>query len=47
MQRGVPIWEGAGFLAMTPELLQDTYGTITRLHAGLGICQKGRYVSVA
>ncbi|PSO14024.1 hypothetical protein C7G42_33175 [Bradyrhizobium sp. MOS003] len=32
---------------MTPELLQDTYGTITRLHTGRGICQKGRYVSVA
>ena len=49
MQRGVPIWEGAGFLAMTPELLQDTYGTITRLHAGRGNShrQKGRYVSVA
>ena len=29
MQRGVPIWEAAGFLAMSPEVLQDTYGTIT------------------
>jgi hypothetical protein len=24
--RGVPIWEAAGFLAMSPEMLQDTYG---------------------
>jgi integrase len=26
MQRGVPIWEVAGFLGMSPEVLQDTYG---------------------
>jgi hypothetical protein len=26
MQRGVPIWEAAGFLSMSPEVLQDTYG---------------------
>jgi hypothetical protein len=26
MQRGVPIWEAAGFLGMSPEVLQDTYG---------------------
>ncbi|WP_339037975.1 hypothetical protein WHZ78_08910 [Bradyrhizobium symbiodeficiens] len=29
MQRGVPIWEAAGFLGMFPEVVQDTYGTIT------------------
>ncbi len=50
MQRGVPIWEAAGFLAMSPEVLQDTYS----LHhpdylqgAASAIGQKGRYVSVA
>src|SRR5258705_2355081 len=26
MQRGVPIWEAAGFLGMSPEVLQETYG---------------------
>jgi hypothetical protein len=26
MQRGVPIWEAAGFLGISPEVLQDTYG---------------------
>jgi integrase len=26
MQRGVSIWEPAGFLGMSPEVLQDTYG---------------------
>ncbi|WP_371814986.1 tyrosine-type recombinase/integrase [Bradyrhizobium sp. CCBAU 51753] len=26
MQHGVPIWEAAGFLGMSPEVLQDTYG---------------------
>ncbi|WP_334538387.1 hypothetical protein [Bradyrhizobium sp. AZCC 2230] len=26
MQRGVPTWEAAGFLGMSPEVLQDTYG---------------------
>ena len=26
MQRGVPIWEAAGFLGMSSEVLQDTYG---------------------
>ncbi|HEY3794350.1 MAG TPA: hypothetical protein VGM09_21200 [Bradyrhizobium sp.] len=25
MLRGVPIWEAAGFLGMSPEVLQDTY----------------------
>ena len=29
MQRGVPVWEATGFLGMSPEVLQDTYGTIT------------------
>jgi integrase len=26
MQRGVPIWEAAGVLGMSPEVLQNTYG---------------------
>jgi integrase len=26
MQRGAPIWEAAGFLGVSPEVLQDTYG---------------------
>jgi len=26
MQRGVPIWEAAGYLGMSPKVLQDTYG---------------------
>ena len=26
MQRGVPMWEAAGFLGMSAEILQDTYG---------------------
>jgi site-specific recombinase XerD len=26
MQRGVPIWEAAGFLGMSPEVLQQIYG---------------------
>jgi len=50
MQRGVPIWEAAGFLGMSPEVLQDTYGHHhpDHLHgAALAIGQKGRYVSVA
>jgi hypothetical protein len=38
MQRGVPIWEAAGFLGMSPEVLQDG--------AAAAIGQKGRYVSV-
>ena len=50
MQRGVPIWEAAGFLGMSPEVLQDTYG---HHHpdflqgAATAIGQKDRYVSVA
>jgi integrase len=50
MQRGVPIWEAAGFLGMSPEVLQDTYG---HHHpdflkgAATAIGQKIRYVSVA
>jgi hypothetical protein len=50
MQRGVPIWEAAGFLGMSPEVLQDTYGHHhpDHLHgAALAIDQKGRYVSAA
>jgi integrase len=50
MQRGVPIWEAAAFLGMSPEVLQDTYGH--RHHhpdflqgAAVAIGQKGRYVS--
>jgi integrase len=48
MQRGVPIWEAAGFLGMSPEVLQDTYGHHhpDHLHgAALAIGQKGRYLS--
>jgi hypothetical protein len=50
MQRGVPIWETAGFLGMSPELLQDTYAHHHPDHlqgAAAAIGQKGRYVSVA
>ena len=49
MQRGMPIWEAAGFLGMSPEVLQDTYGHhhSDQLHgAAAAIGQKGRYVSV-
>lgn len=49
MQRGVPIWQAAGFLGMSPEILQNIY----RHHhpdylqgAAAAISQKGRYVSV-
>jgi hypothetical protein len=38
MQRGVPIWEAAGFLGMSPEVLQEVYGH--------HLAQKGRFVSV-
>ena len=49
MQRGVPIWEAAGFLGMSPEVLQDTYGHhhpdyLQGATAAIG--QKGPYVSV-
>ena len=50
MQRGVPIREAAGFLGMSPEVLQDTYGRHDPDHlhgAAAAIGQKGRYVSVA
>ena len=50
MQRGVPIWEAAGFLGMSPEVLQDIYGHHhpDHLHgAAAAIGQKDRYVSVA
>jgi integrase len=49
MQRGVPIWEAAGFLGMSPEVLQQTYGHHhpDYLHgAAAAIGQKSRYVSV-
>ncbi len=49
MQRGVPIWEAAGFLGMSPEVLQDTYGHHHPDHlqgAAAAIGQKARYVSV-
>jgi integrase len=50
MQRGVPIWEAAGFLGMSPEVLQDTYGHHHPDYlqgAASAITQKERYVSVA
>ena len=50
MQRGVPIWEAAGFLGMSPEILQNTYGHHHPDYlqgAAAAITQKGRYVSVA
>jgi hypothetical protein len=46
----VPIWEAAGFLGMSPEVLEDSYG---HHHpdflqgAATAIGQKSRYVSVA
>jgi integrase len=49
MQRGVPIWEAAGFLGMSMEVLQDTYGHHHPDYlqgAAAAIGQKGRYVSV-
>jgi hypothetical protein len=49
MQRGAPIWAAAGFLGMSPEVLQDTYGDHhpDHLHgAAAAIGQKGRYVLV-
>jgi hypothetical protein len=49
MQRGVPIWEAAGFLGMSPEVLQDTYGhhhPDYLVGAAAVIGQKGRHVSV-
>jgi integrase len=48
MQRGVPIWEAAGFLGMSPETLQDTYGHHHPDYlqgAATAIGQKSRYVS--
>jgi hypothetical protein len=44
----VPIWEGAGFLGMSPGVLQDAHGHPDLLQgAATAIGQKGRYVSVA
>ena len=48
MQRGVPIWEAAGFLGMSPEVLQDTYGHHHPDHlqgAAAAIGLKIRYIS--
>jgi hypothetical protein len=50
MQRGVPIWEAAGFLGMSAEVLQETYGHHHPDYlqgAASAIGQKGRFVSVA
>jgi integrase len=50
MQRGVPIWEAAGFLGMSPEVLENTYGHHHPDYlqgAAAAIGQKGRLVSVA
>jgi len=50
MQRGVPIWEAAGFLGMSPEVLEGTYGHHHPDHlrgAASAIGRKGRYFSVA
>jgi integrase len=49
MQRAVPIWEAAGFLGMSPEVLETTYGHhhpdyLRRAAAAIG--QKDRVVSV-
>ena len=49
MQRGVPIWEAAGFPGMSPEVLRDPYGHCHPDHlqgAAAAIQQKSRYVSV-
>lgn len=50
MQRGVPIWQAAGFLGMSPKVLQGTYGHHHPDHlqgTAAAIGRKGRYVSVA
>ena len=47
---GLLRWEAAGFLGMSPEVLQDTYGHHHPDHlqgAAAAIGRKGRYVSVA
>jgi integrase len=49
MQRGVPVWEAAGFLGMSAEVLQETYGHHHPDHlrgAAVAIGQKERFVSV-
>jgi integrase len=49
MQRRVPIWEAAGFLGMSPEVLQETYGHHHPDYlwgAAAAIGQKDRIVSV-
>ena len=45
MQRGLSIWEAAGFLGMSSEVLQDTYG-YHHPGAGGGHRPKRPYVSV-
>lgn len=48
-QRGVPSWQADGFLGMSPEVRQDTYGRHHPDHlrgAAAAIGQKARYVSV-
>jgi hypothetical protein len=49
MQRGVPMWEAAGFLGMSPEVLQEVYGHHNPDYlqtAAAAIGHKGRFVSV-
>jgi hypothetical protein len=36
MQRGVPLWEAAGLIGMSVEVLQDNYGHHPRLYAWRG-----------
>jgi hypothetical protein len=49
MQRGGPVWEAAGFLGTSPEVLQDTYGhhhPDCLQGAATAIGRKTRFVSV-
>ena len=49
MQRGVPIWEAAGFLGMSLEVLQEVYGHHHPDYlqtAAAAIGQKSRFASV-
>jgi Phage integrase family len=48
MQRGTPVWEAAGFLGMSAEVLQETYGHHHPDYlqaAAAAIGRKSRYVS--
>jgi hypothetical protein len=50
VQRGVPIWEAARFLGMSPEVPQETYGHHHPDYlrgAAAAIGQRGRFVPVA